>query len=168
MQTFFSTAILGNWDEDWPFLSCGYCWVFQICWYIECITLIASSFRVLSSSTGIPSQPLSLLTEVLPMDPLTSLQNIWLWVTDHNTLVSWVMKIFLVWLFCELFPSYLDLFCFNKVFTISVLYYAHLWMKCSFDISCLKRSLIFPLLFFSSISPHFSWKKAFLSPFAVL
>jgi len=35
------------------FQSCGHCWVFQICWHIECSTLIASSFRIWNSSTGI-------------------------------------------------------------------------------------------------------------------
>ena len=29
----------------------------QICWYIECSTFTASSFRILNSSTGIPSPP---------------------------------------------------------------------------------------------------------------
>ena len=33
------------------FQPCGHCWVFQICWHIECNTLMASSFRVLNSST---------------------------------------------------------------------------------------------------------------------
>ena len=28
------------------FQSCGYCWVFQMCWYIECSTLTASSLRI--------------------------------------------------------------------------------------------------------------------------
>ena len=28
------------------FQSCGHCWVFQICWHIECSTFTASSFRV--------------------------------------------------------------------------------------------------------------------------
>ena len=32
------------------FQSCGHCWVFQICWHIQCNTLIASSFTVLNSS----------------------------------------------------------------------------------------------------------------------
>ena len=27
------------------FQSCGHCWVFQICWHIECSTFTASSFR---------------------------------------------------------------------------------------------------------------------------
>ena len=35
------------------FQSCGHCWVFQICWHIECNTLIASSFRVMNIYTGI-------------------------------------------------------------------------------------------------------------------
>ena len=42
------------------FQSCGHCWVFQICWHIECTTLTASSFRTWNSSTGIPSHPLAL------------------------------------------------------------------------------------------------------------
>ena len=42
------------------FQSCGYCWVFQICWHIECSTFTASSFRIWKSSTGIPSPPLAL------------------------------------------------------------------------------------------------------------
>ena len=39
------------------FQSCGHCWVFQICWHIECSTFTASSFRIWNSSTGIPSPP---------------------------------------------------------------------------------------------------------------
>jgi len=36
------------------FQSCGHCWVFQICWHIECSTFAAPSFRIWNSSTGIP------------------------------------------------------------------------------------------------------------------
>ena len=32
------------------FQSCGHCWVFQICWHIECSTFTASSFRIWNSS----------------------------------------------------------------------------------------------------------------------
>ena len=28
------------------FQSCGHCWVFHICWHIECSTFTASSFRI--------------------------------------------------------------------------------------------------------------------------
>ena len=54
------------------FQSCGHCLVFQIYWHIECNILMASSFRVLNSSTGIWSHPLALLTAVLPKPHLTS------------------------------------------------------------------------------------------------
>ena len=42
------------------FQSCGHCWVFQICWHIECGTFTVSSFRIWNSSTLIPSHPLAL------------------------------------------------------------------------------------------------------------
>ena len=32
------------------FQSCGHCWVFQICWYIECSTFTASSSRIWNNS----------------------------------------------------------------------------------------------------------------------
>ena len=35
------------------FQSCGHCWVFHICWHIECNTFTASSFRIWANSTGI-------------------------------------------------------------------------------------------------------------------
>ena len=47
--TFFSAALLGNWMNTDLFQSCGHFWVFQICWHVECSTLIASSFRILNS-----------------------------------------------------------------------------------------------------------------------
>ena len=33
---FFGIAFLWDWNENWLFQSCGHCWVFQICWHIEC------------------------------------------------------------------------------------------------------------------------------------
>ena len=48
------------------FQSCGHCWVFQICWHIECSTFTASSFRIWNSSAGIPSPPLALFVVMLP------------------------------------------------------------------------------------------------------
>ena len=47
------------------FQSHGHCWVFQICWHIECSTFAALSFRILNSSTGIPSPPLALFEVML-------------------------------------------------------------------------------------------------------
>ena len=47
------------------FRSCGHCWVFQLCWLIECSTFTASSFRVWNSWTGIPSPLLALFIVML-------------------------------------------------------------------------------------------------------
>ena len=41
--TFFAVGIVMKTDL---FQSCGHCWVFQICWHIECSTFTASSFRI--------------------------------------------------------------------------------------------------------------------------
>ena len=54
------------------FYSCGRCWVFQICWHIECGTFTASSFRIWKSSTGIPSPPLALFIVMFPKAHQTS------------------------------------------------------------------------------------------------
>ena len=53
------------------FQSCGHCWIFLICWHIECSTFTASSFRIWKSSTGIPSAPLALFIVMLPKAHLT-------------------------------------------------------------------------------------------------
>ena len=73
---FFGTALLWDWNENWPFpvlwplLSfpnlLSY-WVFQIC-----CTFTSSSFRIWNSSTGIPSPPLTLFVVMLPKAHLTS------------------------------------------------------------------------------------------------
>ena len=62
---FYGIAFLWVWNEYWPFQSCGHCWVFQICWHIECSSITASSFRIWNSSTGIPSPPLALFIVML-------------------------------------------------------------------------------------------------------
>ena len=70
--TFFGIASFGIGMKTDLFQSCGHCWVFQICWHIECSTFTASSFRIWNSSTGIPSPPLALFVVMLPKAHLTS------------------------------------------------------------------------------------------------
>ena len=41
--TFFGTALLQDWNENWPSPSGGHWWIFQICWHIGCSTLTTSS-----------------------------------------------------------------------------------------------------------------------------
>ena len=54
------------------FQSCGHCWVFQICWHIDCSIFTASSSRIWNSSTGISSPPLALFVVMLSKAHLTS------------------------------------------------------------------------------------------------
>ena len=69
---FFGIAFLWDWNETDLFQSCGHCWVFQLCWHIECSTFTASSFRIWNSFTGIPSPPLVLFIVMLSKAHLTS------------------------------------------------------------------------------------------------
>src|SRR5574337_73863 len=75
-----------------------------------------------------------------------------------------VVKIFFVQFFCVFLPPLLNIFCFCWVHTISVLYRAHLCMKCSLaisnfleEISSLSHSVVF-LYFFALIA-----EKGFLT-----
>ena len=95
------------------FQSCGHCWGFQICWHIECSTFTASSFRILNSSTGIPSPPLALFIVMLPKDHLTSNSRMSgsRWVITPSWLSgSW--RSFFIQFFCVFLPSLLNIFCF--------------------------------------------------------
>ena len=79
-------------------------------------------------------------------------------MSDHTIVVSWIMKIFFVEFFCVFLSSLLNIFCFCWVHTISVLYWAHLCIKCSLgisdfleEISSLSHSIVF-LYFFALIT----------------
>ena len=48
------------------FQFCDYCWVFQICWHIDCSTLTETTFNILHSSSRIPSFPLAFFVAMLP------------------------------------------------------------------------------------------------------
>ena len=69
--TFFGAALLGIEIKTDLFQSCGLCWVFQTCWHIVCSTFTASSFKIWSSSAGIPSPPLALFIVIVPKAHLT-------------------------------------------------------------------------------------------------
>ena len=58
--------------QTYLFQSCVHCWIFQICWHIECSTFTASSFKIWISSTGIPSPPLALFIVMHSKAQLTS------------------------------------------------------------------------------------------------
>ena len=94
------------------FQSCGHCWVFQICWHIECSIFTASSFRIWNSSTGILSLPLALFIVILPKAHLTSHSRMSgsRWVITPSWLSgSWGYFIFVIF-FCVFLPPLLN-FC---------------------------------------------------------
>ena len=70
--TFLALPFFGIEMKADLFQSCGHCWVFQICWHIECSTFTASSSKIWNSSTGIPSPPLALFVVMLSKAHLTS------------------------------------------------------------------------------------------------
>ena len=96
------------------FQSCGYFWVFQMCWHIEWSTFPASSFRIWNSSTAIPSPPLVLFVVMLPMAHLTSHSRMsdsrWVWVITPWWLYgSWKSFLYSSSVFL---PPLLNIFCF--------------------------------------------------------
>ena len=69
--TFLALPFFGIGMKTDLFQSCGHCWVFQICWHIECSTFTASCFKIWNHSAGIPSTPRALSIVMLPKAHLT-------------------------------------------------------------------------------------------------
>ena len=78
------------------FQSCGHCWVFQICWHIECSNLKASSFRIWNTSTRVPSPLLPLFIVMLPNGLFAfAFQDVWLLSVITPPLLSGSWRSFL-------------------------------------------------------------------------
>jgi len=154
------------------FQSCGHCWVFQICWHIECSTFTASSFRIWNSSTWIPSPPLALFIVMLPKAHLTSHSRMsgsrWVWVITPLWLSgSWRSFLYS----SSVYSCHLFLISYTSVRSIPFLSFIEpifAWNVPLLSLILLKRSLVFPILLFSSISLHWWLRKAFLSLLAIL
>ena len=152
------------------FQSRGHCWVFQICWLIECSTFTASSFQIWNSSTGIPSPPLTLFVVMLPKAPLTSHSRMagYRWVMTP----SWLSGSWRSFLYSSSVYSYhFFLISSASVRSIPFLSFSEpifAWNVPLVSPVFLKRSLVFPILLFSSISLHWSMRKVFLSTLAIL
>ena len=143
--------------------SPGHCQVFQICWYIEYSTLIASSFRILNSSARILSSLLALLVVMLPKAYLT----LHLWISGSR----WVTT--LSWLSGSLRPfMHRSSVCSRHLFLISFVSVRSLlflsfiepilaWNVPLISPIFLKRSVVFPILLFSSLSLHCSLRRPF-------
>ena len=151
------------------FQSCGHCWVFQICWHIECSTFTASSLRIWNSSTGIPSPPLALFVVMLSKAHLTSHSRMSgsKWVITPLWL-SWPWRSFLY--SSSVYSCHLFLISSASVRSIPFLSFIvpiFAWNILLVSLIFLKSSLVIPVLWFSSISLHWSLRKAFLSLLAI-
>ena len=116
LWTLFGIALLWDWNETHIFQSHGHCWVFQICWHIECSTFIALSFRIWNSSDGVPSLPLIFFTVLLPKAHLTSHSRMsgFRWVTTPLGVIQ-VIKTFFYIVLLSILATSLNLFCFCKI-----------------------------------------------------
>ena len=149
------------------FQSCGHCWVFQICWHIECSTFTASSFRVWNSSAGIPlaSFVVMLSKAHLSSHPKMSGSR---WVITP----SWLSGSWRSFLYnYSVYSCHLILIssaCVSSILFLPFIVSIFAWNVPLVYQIFLKKSLVFPILLFSSISLHGSLRKAFLSLLAVL
>ena len=152
------------------FQSWGHCWVFQICSHIECTTFTTSSSRIWNnSSTGIPSPPLALFVVMLSKAYLTSHSRMsgCRWVI----IPSWLSGLWRPFLYSSVYSCPLFLISSASVRSIPFLSFIvpiFAWNIPLVSLIFLKRSLVYPILLFSSISLHWSLRKAFLSLLAIL
>ena len=90
-------------------------------------------------------------------------------MSDHTIVIILVMKIFFVQFFCV----FCHLFLISSASVRSIPFLSFIkpifaWNFPLVSLVFLKRSLVFPILLFSSISLHWSLRKAFLSLLAIL
>ena len=161
--TFFGIAFFLRLEWTDLFQPCGHCQVFHICWHIECSTFTASSFRIWNSSPGIPSPPLALFTVMLPKAHLTL----------HSRMsCSWLSGSWRSFLYSSsVYSCHLFLISSASVRSIpflSLIVPIFAWNVPLLSLIFLKRSLVFPILLFSSVSLHWTPRKAFLSLLAIL
>ena len=152
------------------FPYCGHCWDFQICWHTECSTFTASSFRIWNSSSAIPRPPLALFGMMLPKAHLTlhSRMSGSRWVSTP----SWLTRSWRSFLYCSsVYSCHLLWISSAPVRSIPFLSFIvpiFAWNVPLVSLIFLKRSLVFPILFFPSTSLYWSLRKALLSLLAIL
>ena len=88
-------AFFGTGMKTDLFQSCGHCWVFQICWHIECSTFTASCFCILNQIRSVTQScptlcdPMNCSTPGLPVHPLPPLALFMVMLPKtHSTLHS--------------------------------------------------------------------------------
>ena len=147
------------------FQSYGHCWIFQICWHIECSILSASTFRICNSSTWIPSPPLAFFVEMLPKAHLTSRSR----MSSSRWVITplWLSGSCRSFLFSSsVYSSYLFLISSDSVRSIPFLPFIvpiFAWNVPFVSLIFLKRSLVFPVLLFLFICTDHWGRLSYLS-----
>ena len=148
------------------FQSHGHCWVFQICWHIECSTFKVSSFRIWNSLTQIPSPLLALFVVMLPKAHLTSHSRMsgsrWV-ITPSRLYGSWRSFLYS----SSVYSCHLFLISSASIRSLPFLSFLSPSLHEMFEISSLSHSIVF-LYFFALIteegfliSPAILWNSAF-------
>jgi len=164
--TFFAIAFLWDWSENWPFPVLWPLLSFPnlLAYWVQ--HFIASSFRIWNSSAGIPSPRLALFAVMLPKVHLNSHSRMSgsRWV---NIPSSWRSFLHSSCVYsCHLFL--ISSASVRFILFLSFIVPIFAWNVPFVSLIFLKRSLVFPILLFSSISLHWSLRKAFLSLLAIL
>ena len=150
--------------------SCNHCWVFHICWHIECSTLAslaAASFMIWSSSTGIPSLPPALFVVMLPKPHLTSHYRMpgCSWVTTPSGLSNSLRLFFFLFSFLWFFLYPCHHFLISHASVRSLLHLSFIATIIAWNVplasSFLEETSSLSIWLFSSIFLHWSLKKAF-------
>ena len=134
------------------FQSCGHCWVFQICWHIECSTFTALPIRIWNSSAGIPSLPLVMLLRVNLSGSRWVITLLWL-SGSWRSFFFYSSSVYS----CHLFSI-------SSAFVRSIPFLSFIepmfaWNVPLVSLIFLKRSLVFPILLFSSVSFVDHWGR---------
>ena len=160
---FFGIAFLRDWNENWHFPVLWPLLSFPnlLAYWVQHFHSISFQDLKWLNSNSITST--SFVRSDAFLGPLDfTFQDVWLQVSDHTIVIIWVMKIFFAQFFCIFLSPLLNIFCFSRSIPfLSFIDPIFAWNVSLVSLIFLKRSLVFPSLLFSSISLHWSPRKAF-------
>ena len=166
MQLCVSLNILWDWNENWPFPVLWPLLSFTNFQHanVECSPFTASSFRIWNSSTGTPSPTLALFVVMLSKAHLTSNSRLsgssWV-ITPLWLSRSWRFFLYSSSVYsCHLFS--ISSASLRSIPFLSFIEPIFAWKFHFVSLIFLKRSLVFPILLFSSICLHWLLRKSSL------
>ena len=158
--TFFGIALLWDWNENWPFL---FLWPLQS--FPNFLTYLVQHLIA-----SLNSSPFALFIVMLPKAHLTSHSRVsssrWMtippWLSGSLRPILYSSSVYSCHLFLISSVSFRSLPFLSFIMPILA------WHIPLISPIFLKRSVVFPILLFSSVSLHCSFKKAFLFLLAIL